>query len=136
MQRPHSPSPVRTRCELSSEQRFERQYLLSLIDTDLFWLDEAEQPFTNPAFYPDDTPLPKSFITYGVDSFGGFASFYREDVPKIFAASRTGPRTAAGARPGARFTIASCPSAGRRFRWCASSCWERRRETCSSDTLA
>ncbi|MBV9011819.1 MAG: DUF885 domain-containing protein [Pseudonocardiales bacterium] len=110
---------------LSAEQRFERQYLLSLIDTDLFWREEAEQPFTNPAFYLGDldpsvyltrpyasattrlvafisyaravpaaaaqvranlrTPLPKSFITYGVDSFGGFASFYREEVPKIFA---------------------------------------------------
>jgi Bacterial protein of unknown function (DUF885) len=110
---------------LSAGQRFGRQYLLSRIDTDLFWLDEAKRPFTNPAFYLDDldpsvyltrpyasattrlaafigyahavpaaaaqiranlrTPLPKSFITYGVDSFGGFASFYREDVPKIFA---------------------------------------------------
>ncbi len=121
----------RTRAEmfdektLSAEQRFERQYLLVRIDTDLFWLENAEQPFTNPAFYlgaldpsvyltrpyaPAETrlkafigyaravpaaanqvranlrtPMPKSFIKYGVDGFGGFPDFYRKDVPKIFA---------------------------------------------------
>jgi hypothetical protein len=111
---------------LSTEQRFERQYLLSLIDSNLFWLEEVEQPFTNPGFYLDGgldpsvyltrpyasaetrlkafigyahavpaavaqiranlrTPLPKSFIKYGVDGFGGFPDFYRNNVPKIFA---------------------------------------------------
>jgi uncharacterized protein (DUF885 family) len=108
---------------LSTDQRFERQYLLSRIDNDLFLLEGAEQPFTNPAFYDLDpsvyltrpyapietrlaafiryaravptaaeqirtnlrTPLPKSFIKYGVDSFEGYADFYRTDVPKIFA---------------------------------------------------
>src|SRR5262249_20744796 len=110
---------------LSAEQRFERQYLLSRIDTDLFWTEEAEQPFTNPSFYvstldpsmyltrpyaPIETrlkafiayaravpaaaaqiranlraPLPKTFIKYGVDGFGGFPDFYRKDVPKVFA---------------------------------------------------
>ena len=111
---------------LSAEQRFERQYLLAQIDTDLFWLEDAEQPFTNPAYYLDSgldpsvyltrpyasaetrlkafigyaravpaaaaqirvnlrTPLPKSFIKYGVDSFGSFPDFYRKDAPKAFA---------------------------------------------------
>ncbi|MGH3836019.1 MAG: DUF885 domain-containing protein [Pseudonocardiaceae bacterium] len=111
---------------LSAEQRFERKYLLSRIDADLFWLEEAEQPFTNPSFYLGSgldpsvyltrpyasadtrlkafigyaravpaaaaqiranlrTPLPKSFIQYGVDGFGGFPDFYRKDVPEIFA---------------------------------------------------
>ncbi|MGH3767986.1 MAG: DUF885 domain-containing protein [Pseudonocardiaceae bacterium] len=110
---------------LSAAQRFERQYLLSRIDTDLFWLENAEQPFTNPEFYLGTldpsvyltrpyspaqarlkafigyahavptaaaqiranlrTPLPKSFIKYGVDGFGGFPDFYRKDVPKFFA---------------------------------------------------
>jgi hypothetical protein len=113
---------------LSAEQRFEQKYLLSRIDTELFWLEEAEQPFTNPNFYLDNldpsvyltrpyapvetrlaafigyartvptaagqiranlrTPLPKSFIKYGVDGFGGFPDFYRKDVPKIFAEVR------------------------------------------------
>jgi hypothetical protein len=36
---------------LSEPQRFERDYLLQVIDGDLFWLEVAEAPFTNPAFY-------------------------------------------------------------------------------------
>ena len=110
---------------LSAAQRFERQYLLSNIDADLFWLEEAQEPFTNPSFYLGGldpsvyltrpyasadkrlaafigyaravpaataqiranlrTPLPRSFIQYGIDGFGGFPDFYRNDVPKIFA---------------------------------------------------
>jgi uncharacterized protein (DUF885 family) len=113
---------------LSAEQRFERQYLLSRIDAELFWLEEAEQPFVNPDFYLGNldpsvyltrpyapvqtrlaafigyaravpaaaeqiranlrTPLPKSFIKYGVDGFGGFPDFYRKDVPKVFAEAK------------------------------------------------
>src|SRR5471030_2030720 len=30
-------------------------------------------------------PLPRSFIDRGKGAFGGFASFYGEDVPKVFA---------------------------------------------------
>jgi hypothetical protein len=35
----------------SSQERFQRDYLLSRIDNDLFWLRDAKQPTTNPAFY-------------------------------------------------------------------------------------
>lgn len=113
---------------LSTEQRFERQYLLTRIDTDLFWAEEAEQPFTNPSYYvgtldpsvyltrpyaPAETrlkafisyaravpaaaaqvranlrtPMPKSFVKYGVDGFGGFPDFYRKNVPPIFVEVR------------------------------------------------
>jgi uncharacterized protein (DUF885 family) len=38
---------------LSPEQRFQRAYVLSRIDADLFWLRDASQPFSNPAFYFD-----------------------------------------------------------------------------------
>jgi uncharacterized protein (DUF885 family) len=38
---------------LSANERFERAYVVSRIDTDLFWLRDARQPFTNPAFYFD-----------------------------------------------------------------------------------
>src|SRR5690606_36722023 len=31
--------------------RFQRDYLISRIDHDLFWLREARQPFKNPAYY-------------------------------------------------------------------------------------
>jgi hypothetical protein len=36
---------------LEPAQRFEREYLLSVIDSDLFWLDQARAPFKNPAWY-------------------------------------------------------------------------------------
>ena len=114
-----SPGP------LSASQRFEREYLLSVIDRDLYWLDEARFPFTNPAWYIDRldpevylsrdyapletrlkgylgyaqaiphiateiranlrTPMPKPYIERGIAAFGGFAEFYRSDVPKVFA---------------------------------------------------
>jgi len=32
------------------------------------------------------TPLPKSYVHYGVAGFGGFAAFFRADVPAVFAA--------------------------------------------------
>ena len=36
---------------LSGAEAFERDYLISQFDDDLFWLEDAQQPFTNPAFY-------------------------------------------------------------------------------------
>jgi uncharacterized protein (DUF885 family) len=115
--------------ELSLEQRFQRDYLVQQIDRDLFWLRDAQFPFTNPAYYfqngldpntyvnvpyaPVDqrarafikyaqgipgaieqiranlrTPLPKTFIEYGVRGFKGFADFYRKDVPAAFAEAK------------------------------------------------
>jgi Bacterial protein of unknown function (DUF885) len=38
---------------LTPDQSFEREYVLSVIDRDLFWLDRARSPFTNPAWYID-----------------------------------------------------------------------------------
>jgi uncharacterized protein (DUF885 family) len=111
---------------LMPEERFQRDYVVSRIDIDLFALREARQPFTNPAWYmgagldpstyvmtpyaPADQrarafiayvkqvptalgqikanlqlPLPRTFIDYGVASFGGFVDFYRNDVPQAFA---------------------------------------------------
>jgi hypothetical protein len=110
---------------LSAGERFEREYLLTVIDADLFALERARFPFTNPAWYlgqldPDvylnrkyaplarrmqgyigyaraiprlardirtnlRTPLPETFVQRGIDDFGGYADFFRRDVPKIFA---------------------------------------------------
>ena len=36
---------------LSGAEAFERDYLISEFDDDLFWLEEVQQPFYNPAFY-------------------------------------------------------------------------------------
>lgn len=110
---------------LTPEQRFEREYLLAVIDGNLFWLRDAGMPFHNPAYYsgtldpsvyltrpyaPLDVrlkafiaylkavpaataniranlkmPLPKTFVTLGVNGFGGYPDFFRKDVPTIFA---------------------------------------------------
>ncbi len=37
--------------DLGDAERFERDYLVSRIDRDLFWLETAEAPFRNPTFY-------------------------------------------------------------------------------------
>ncbi len=111
---------------LRERQRFERDYVLSRLDADLFWLEKAESPFKNPAYYFDNgldpsvyvsrpyaapekrlrafaayaravpaavrqirdnlhTPLPKTFVEYGIAGFAGFADFYRKDAPVAFA---------------------------------------------------
>jgi uncharacterized protein (DUF885 family) len=111
---------------LFPDQRFQRDYLISRIDDELFWLREAQQPFTNPAYYfnygldpstyvtvpyaPAETrlkafieyakrlpaavaqikanlktPLPKTFIEFGVASFGGFPEFFHGDALAAFA---------------------------------------------------
>jgi hypothetical protein len=36
---------------LDQRQRFEREYLLTVIDSDLFWLGSAQWPYRNPYFY-------------------------------------------------------------------------------------
>jgi hypothetical protein len=110
---------------LTTDQSFERDYVLHVIDNDLFWVDKAHSPFTNPAWYANQLdpevylsrdyaplekrlkgylgyahgipqiaadiranlkmPLPKSLLERGIDAFGGFAEFYRNDVSKVFA---------------------------------------------------
>lgn len=39
--------------ELDDGERFERDYLVSHLDRELFWLEEARSPFRNPFFYVD-----------------------------------------------------------------------------------
>jgi hypothetical protein len=110
---------------MTPDERFEREYLLTVIDGNLFWLDGARFPFANTAWYigqldPDvylnrdyaplatrlrgyigylrsiprlaadiranlRTPLPPTFVQRGIDGFGGFARFYRQDAPAVFA---------------------------------------------------
>jgi Bacterial protein of unknown function (DUF885) len=110
---------------LTPDQNVEREYVLHVIDNNLFWIDRARFPFTNPAWYANQLdpevylsrdyapldkrlkgylgyahgipqiaadiranlkmPLPKSLLERGIDAFGGFAQFYRNDVSKVFA---------------------------------------------------
>ena len=114
---------------MSPEERFQREYVLSAIDVDLFGLRDARFPSSNPDWYlsagldpntyvnvpyaPVDqrarafikyaqqipataghiranlqTPLPRTFIDYGVAGFSGLADFYRNDVPQAFAEAK------------------------------------------------
>jgi hypothetical protein len=110
--------------ELDSVQRFQREYVLAVIDGQLFWLEESGFPNSNPAFYAGDlspsmyltrpyaplpvrmeafvryqealpaaiaqmrgnmrSTLPASYIELGENTFNGYASFFRDDVPAIF----------------------------------------------------
>jgi hypothetical protein len=52
--------------ELGIQGRFQREYLIASIDRALFWLDTAEWPFVNPAFYFDwmsDSLDPSPYVT-------------------------------------------------------------------------
>jgi hypothetical protein len=110
---------------LDDKGRFQRDYVQSIIDGQLFWLEDSGFAYSNPAFYTGDLspsmyltrpyaplpqrmaafvtyqealpkaiaqikanfklPLPATYIDLGVNSFGGFASFFKSDVPAIFA---------------------------------------------------
>jgi hypothetical protein len=110
---------------LPAAQRFEHEYLQWVLDSQLFWLTEAEAPYRNPAWYLERldpsmyltreyaplpkrlegflgyaravpvlaaniranlrTPLPKAFIERGAAGFSGYATFFRAEMPGIFA---------------------------------------------------
>jgi len=115
-----------TDAALTPQQRFQRDYVIAKLDTELFWLRDARQPFTNVTYYfgygldPNtyvnvpyapleermrafvtyakaipgalaqirknlQTPMPRTYVEYGWRGFKGFADFYRDDVPKVFA---------------------------------------------------
>ncbi len=38
---------------LEPRERFDREYLLAVVDNDLFWLEKAKAPFANPRWYRD-----------------------------------------------------------------------------------
>jgi uncharacterized protein (DUF885 family) len=52
--------------DLDAEAEFQREYLLASIDRNLFWLDKAGRPFTNPDFYFDwmsDSIAPAPYLS-------------------------------------------------------------------------
>jgi len=48
---------------LTREQRFERDYLMAHVRGELFWLDVADQPHTNPAYYMNNGLDPSVYVT-------------------------------------------------------------------------
>ncbi|MBS0479146.1 MAG: DUF885 family protein, partial [Proteobacteria bacterium] len=112
--------------KMSKQDAFERDYLIQVSRGKLFWLEDADQPHRNPAYYVGGgldpnvyiarnyadaktrmqaiikflrqvpsaaanirtnlkTPMPASFVKYGVAGFKGFADYYTGDARKAFA---------------------------------------------------
>lgn len=116
--------------EMTPEQQYQREYLVSRLDHDLFWLEKARWPFRNPQHYFGwlsdsldpaayitldyapieqrmsafttylanvtvaaaqirenlEMPMPLTWLQLGVDAFGGYADYFENDVPAIWAA--------------------------------------------------
>ena len=116
--------------QLSSEQLYQREYLVSRVDQDLFWMEKAGLPFRSPAYYfgwmgdsldpsayialdyapleerlqaftrylekvPKAVgqirenlamPMPRTWLQLGIDGFGGYADYFRDEVPAVWAA--------------------------------------------------
>ena len=72
---------------LNADERFEREYLLSVIDTDLYWLERARAPFTNPVWYVDrldpDVYLSREYAPLP-QRLQGYLGYARA-IPKIAA---------------------------------------------------
>jgi uncharacterized protein (DUF885 family) len=75
---------------LTPPERFERDYVYSVIDAQLFWLDRARYPFTNPAWYVDQLD-PDVYLNRGYapleKRMRGFIGYARA-IPGIAAAAR------------------------------------------------
>ncbi|MDF0488719.1 DUF885 domain-containing protein [Sphingomonas sp. H39-1-10] len=112
--------------KLDKQAAFERDYLVTVAQGKLFWLEDADQPHRNPAWYVNSgldpnvyiarnyadpatrmramikflhkipqaaaniranlkTPMPASYIDFGVAAFKGFADYYSNDAKKAFA---------------------------------------------------
>ena len=70
---------------LTPAERFEREYLLTVIDDNLFWLDRARFPFTNTAWYIDqldpDVYLNREYAPLAKRLHGYIG--YLRSIPKI-----------------------------------------------------
>lgn len=115
--------------EMTTEQLYQREYLVATIDQDLFWVEKARWPFRNPEYYfgwlsdsldpspyialdyasPEqrmrafvrylnnvpraieqirenlEMPMPRPWLQLGIDGFGGYATYFRDDVPAVWA---------------------------------------------------
>jgi hypothetical protein len=76
---------------LTADERFQRDYIVAVIDRDLFWLDAAKRPFWNPAFYIDALE-PSYYVTRDyappakrMEAFTRYAG----EVPRVVADART-----------------------------------------------
>jgi uncharacterized protein (DUF885 family) len=84
---------------LSGSERFERDYLVARFDRDLFWLEDAEAPFLNPAWYLDwivDNLDPAPYLTRNyapVETRMTAYTSYARAIPKAADQIRANMRT-------------------------------------------
>ena len=75
---------------LQPRERFDREYLLAVIDKDLFWLEKTRFPFSNPGWYlgqiDPDMYLSRNYAPLGV-RMKAYVK-YAQGIPKIAAAIR------------------------------------------------
>jgi len=80
---------------LAPAERFEREYLLNVIDGDLFWLERARFPFTNPAWYigqlDPDVYLNRDYAPLA-RRLSGYIGYLRS-IPRIVADIRANLHT-------------------------------------------
>jgi len=81
--------------ELTAAERFERDHLVSVIDDELFWLERARLPFSNPAWYVDrldpDVYVNRDYAPLA-KRLTGYVGYLRA-IPKIAADIRANLRT-------------------------------------------
>jgi hypothetical protein len=75
---------------LTAAERFEREYVFSVIDSRLYWLERARFPFTNPAWYIEqldpDVYLSRNYAPLE-KRLAGYVGYLRA-IPQITAAIR------------------------------------------------
>jgi len=80
---------------LSGGEAFERDYLVSQFDDDLFWLEDVQQPFINPAFYIGSLdPSPYLTRNYApIEQRMRAYITYARAIPRVAAQIRANLRT-------------------------------------------
>jgi hypothetical protein len=80
---------------LTADERFEREYLYTVIDRELFWLERARAPFVNPAWYLErldpDVYLNREYAPLA-KRLSGYIGYARA-IPKLAAEIRANLRT-------------------------------------------
>jgi uncharacterized protein (DUF885 family) len=81
---------------LTREQRFERDYLIARTRGALFWLETADQPHTNPAYYMNNGLDPSVYVTRpyapAANRLRAFIAYLRE-IPRAARQIRINLRT-------------------------------------------
>ena len=78
---------------IDDRQRFERDYLVAIIDKDLYWLEEAEAPFRNPTFYSIDPNVYVARPYAPLETRMRAYTAYAKGIPAVAAQIRKNLRT-------------------------------------------